>query len=144
MIRLNLSGEVKWFDLGFGVRVKAAPLSTAIMLSLRGDPALDGAEHRSPAEQALIFAKAVAARVIFEWEGVGDEAGEPLAVSPTAASALMDVFGLYRAFEVQYLGPWLKMESEKNVSAPLPNGTSAGAPDTAPRVAENVPTAPQA
>jgi len=144
MLRLDLSREPKWIDLGYGVRVKALPLSTAIMLSLRGDPALEGAEYRAPTEQALLFAKAVASRVITEWEGVGDAAGEPLPVSPEAASALMDLFGLYRGFEALYLAPWLALESEKNVSAPSPTGTSAGVLPTVRPAGRDVPNAPPA
>lgn len=127
MLRLNLSRDPKWIDLGHDVRVLTLPLTSAILISLRGDLSLQDAEALSPPEQALRFAKAVASRVITEWEGVGDEAGRELPVSPEAASALMDVFPLYRAFEAHYIGPWLRLDSEKNVFAPLPNGTSAGA-----------------
>lgn len=126
MLRLNLSRDPRWVDLGHGVRVRALPLTSAILLSLSGDPSLEGGENRSPVEQALIFAKAVASRVVTEWEGVGDENGNVLAVTREAASALMDVFPLYRAFEANYIVPWLRLESEKNVSAPLASGISAG------------------
>lgn len=143
MLRLNLSRDPKWIDLGYGVRVLTLPLTSAVLLSLRGDIALQDAESQAPAEQALRFAKAVASRVIAEWEGVGDEDGKELPVTPEAATALMDVFPLYRAFEASYIGPWLRLESEKNVSAPLPSGISVGAPPTAAPAANAVPTAPQ-
>jgi len=143
MLRLNLSRDPKWIDLGFGVRVLTLPLTSAVLISLRGDVALQDAESLAPAEQALRFAKAVASRVIAEWEGVGDEDGKELAVTPEAAAALMDIFPLYRAFEASYIGPWLRLESEKNASAPLPNGTSAGAQDIAAPAASAVPTARQ-
>ena len=64
-------------------------------------------------------------------------------MTPAAAVALMDVFPLYRAFEAHYIGPWLKLESEKNVSAPSPNGTSAGVQDTAQHAGKGVRTAPK-
>jgi hypothetical protein len=143
MIRLNLSSAPQWLDLGHGVRVLALPLTSAVLLSLRGDLTLEDAELLSPAEQALRFAKAVASRVITDWEGVGDEDGKELSVTPAAAAALMDVFPLYRTFEANYVAPWLRLESEKNVSAPSPNGTSAGAPPTAPLVGKGAPTAPK-
>ena len=141
MLRLNLTRDPKWIDLGYGVRVLALPLTSAVLISLRGDLELKDAELLAPAEQALRFAKAVASRVITDWEGVGDEDGKELAVTPEAAGALMDVFPLYRAFESNYIGRWLKLESEKNVFAPSPNGTSAGALDTAAPAACAVPTA---
>jgi hypothetical protein len=143
MIRLNLSSAPQWLDLGHGVRVLLLPLTSAVLLSLRGDLALEDAELLSPAEQALRFAKAVASRVITEWEGVGDKDGKELAVNPAAAAALMDVFPLYRAFEASYIAPWLRLESEKNVFALSPNGTSAGAPDTARHAGKSVRTAPK-
>jgi hypothetical protein len=143
MIRLNLSSAPQWLDLGHGVRVLALPLTSAVLLSLRGDLALEDAELLSPAEQALRFAKAVASRVVTEWEGVGDEDGKELPVSPAAAAALMDVFPLYRAFETTYVAPWLRLESEKNVFAPSPNGTTARAQDTARPAGKGVRTAPQ-
>ena len=143
MLRLNLSRDPKWVDLGHGVRVLALPLTSAILLSLRGDASLEGGENRSPVEQALIFAKAVASRVVTEWEGVGDEDGNALAVTPEAASALMDVFPLYRAFEASYIVPWLRLESEKNVFAPSASGILVGALDIAPHVADDARTVPQ-
>ena len=143
MLRLNLTRDPKWIDLGYGVRVLTLPLTSAVLISLRGDVALQDAESLAPAEQALRFAKAVASRVITEWEGVGDDMGDPLPVTAEAASALMDVFPLYRAFEANYIGSWLRLESEKNVSAPSPNGTSAGALDTAAPAAGAVATARQ-
>ncbi len=143
MLRLNLSSEPRWYDLGHGVRVLALPLTSAILISLRADPALEGGEALPAPEQALLFAKAVAGRAIIEWEGVGDTEGEPLPVSPAAASALMDLLPMYRAFETQYIVPWLKLEAEKNVFAPLPNGISAGAPDIAMPAKGDAPIAPQ-
>lgn len=143
MLRLNLSRDPQWIDLGHGVKVMALPLTSAVLISLRGDISLEDTALLSPAEQALRFAKAVASRVIIEWEGVGDEGGNALPVTPAAASALMDLFPLYRAFETSYITPWLSLESEKNVSAPSPNGTTAGAPDIAPHVAGDAPTALQ-
>ena len=143
MLRLNLSRDPQWIDLGHGVKVMALPLTSTVLISLRGDVSLEGAALLSPAEQALRFAKVVASRVIIEWEGVGDERGSELPVTPAAASALLDLFPLYRAFEASYITPWLSLESEKNVSAPSLNGTSAGALDTAPHAAGDAPTALQ-
>ena len=67
MLRLNLARDPKWIDLGYGVRVLRLPLTSAVLISLRGDVALQDAESLAPAEQALRFAKAVASRVITDW-----------------------------------------------------------------------------
>ena len=40
MLRLNLSTEPQWLDLGHGVRLLVEPLTTAIMLAARSDPAI--------------------------------------------------------------------------------------------------------
>ena len=40
MLRLNLSTEPRWLDLGHGVRLLVEPLTTAIMLAARSDPAM--------------------------------------------------------------------------------------------------------
>ena len=41
MIRLNLSNRPEWLDLLPGLRVLVAPLTTALMVSARADPAID-------------------------------------------------------------------------------------------------------
>ena len=40
MLRLNLSNEPRWLELGHGVRLLVEPLTTAIMLVARSDPAI--------------------------------------------------------------------------------------------------------
>ena len=41
MIRLNLSNRPEWLDLLPGLRVLVAPLTTALMVSARADPAIE-------------------------------------------------------------------------------------------------------
>ena len=73
MIRLNLSNRPEWLDLLPGLRVLVAPLTTALMVSARADPAIDGlSETSSQEDMALAMAKAVARRAVLDWEGVGD------------------------------------------------------------------------
>ncbi len=38
MIKLNLSNEARWVDLGHGVRLKVKPLTTAVMMAAREHP----------------------------------------------------------------------------------------------------------
>jgi hypothetical protein len=40
MLRLDLTAEPRWLDLGHGVRLRAAPLATALMVAARSDPAV--------------------------------------------------------------------------------------------------------
>ena len=68
MIRLNLSNRPEWLDLLPGLRVLVAPLTTALMVSARADPAIeDLLETSSQEDMALAMAKAVARRAVLEW-----------------------------------------------------------------------------
>ena len=67
MIRLNLSNRPEWLDLLPGLRVLVAPLTTALMVSARADPAIDTlSEASSQEDMALAMAKAVARRAVLE------------------------------------------------------------------------------
>lgn len=109
MIRLNLSNRPEWLDLLPGLRVLVAPLTTALMVSARADPAIeDLLETSSQEDMALAMAKAVARRAVLEWAGVGDDEGNLVPVSPAGIDALLDIWPV------------------KNATAPSPTGPSAG------------------
>ena len=133
MLRLNLSTEPEWLDLGSGVRVRVAPLTSALMARARASDAIEAlvAALASEAELAVALATVLAAMAIVEWEGIGDAEGEPLPVSPEAASALMDVYPVFESFQLRYVAKGLVLDAEKNASAPSPNGISEGAPPIA-------------
>ena len=144
MIRLNLSNRPEWLDLLPGLRVLVAPLTTALMVSARADPMIDGlSETSSQEDMALAMAKAVARRAVLDWEGVGDDAGDAVPVSPEGINALLEIWPVFEAFQTQYVAKGLILDAEKNVSAPLPNGPSAGATATARPAPGAAPTAPQ-
>ncbi|MCL7465532.1 hypothetical protein [Phaeovulum sp. NW3] len=132
MLRLTLSSAPFWLDLGLGVRIEVAPLSTALMVAARADPAL-GVLPAGTGDEALavIFAKALARRAIRTWEGVGDAAGQPIPVTPEGIDALLDIWPIFEAFQAGYLAKGLELELEKNVCAPSPNGSTAGVSATA-------------
>ena len=132
MLRLNLAREANWLDLALGVRVKVEPLTTAIMVAARTDPAVRAIAPGAPDDSiAVIFAKAIATRAIIDWEGVGNADGAPIAVSPEAIDALLDLWPIFEKFQTAYVAKGLELEAEKNVSPPSPTGSSAGARDTA-------------
>jgi len=132
MLKLNLSNEPAWLDLDHGVRIRLLPLTTALMVAARNDPAIAGlSENASDEESALVFAKALARLAIVDWEGVGNENGDPVTVSPEGIDALLDVWPLFEAFQTEYVAGGLLLDAEKNVSSPLPSGPSAGATGTA-------------
>ena len=41
MLKLDLTAEPRWLDLGHGVRLRVAPLTTALMVAARSDPAVE-------------------------------------------------------------------------------------------------------
>ena len=144
MIRLNLTSAPAWLTLAPGLRLRVAPLTTALMVSARADPAIEELPDTATQEElALAMAKAVARRAVLDWEGVGDDADDAVAVSPEGIDALLEIWPVFEAFQTQYVAKGLILDAEKNVSAPLPNGRSAGATGTARPVRGAAPTAPQ-
>jgi hypothetical protein len=122
MLRLNLSNEPSWLDLGHGVRLFVEPLTTAVMLAARSDPAIlaatqvaEGEDTPSNDDLARIVAKAVARIVVHDWEGVGDAEGKPLSVTPDGIDALLEIWLIFEAFQTRYIAGALILDAEKNV-----------------------------
>ena len=142
MLKLDLSNKPAWLDLGRGVRVLLGPLTTAMMVAARNDPAIAALPEDAPDEAAaLAFAKALARNAALDWEGVGDADGNVIPVSPEALDALLDIWPLFETFQTDYVAKGLVLDQEKNASAPLLTGSSAGAGTTAKRARKPVPTA---
>ena len=144
MIRLNLTASPQWLNLAPGLRLLVGPLTTALMVSARADMAIESLPETATTEElALAMAKAVARRAILEWEGVGDEDGRVVAVTPEGIDALLEIWPVFEAFQTDYVAKGLILDAEKNVSAPSPSGPSAGASAIAPPVKRAAPTALQ-
>ena len=145
MIRINLSREPQWLDLGHGVRLQLFPLTTALMVATRADPAVQALDaDASNDSRAAVFAAALARRAIVDWEGVGDEAGHVLEISPEGIDALLSLWPIFEAFNLQYVSRGMLLDAEKNGSAPSPTGTSAGATAIARPAKRDARTAPRA
>jgi hypothetical protein len=144
MIRLNLTATPQWLDLAPGLRLLVGPLTTALMVSARADPAIGAlSEGASQEELALAMAKAVARRAVLDWEGVGDDAGNIVPVTPEGIDALLEIWPVFEAFQTQYVARGLILDAEKNVSAPSPSGPSAAASGTVRPARGAAPSAPQ-
>ena len=122
MLRLRLSTEPEWLDLGHGVRLFVEPLTTAVMLAARSDPAIMAATQNQEIEDsasnddlARIVAKAVARIVVQDWWGVGDAEGKPLPVTPDGIDALLEIWPIFEAFQTRYIAGALILDAEKNV-----------------------------
>jgi hypothetical protein len=144
MIRIQLSPDPQWLDLGHGVRLKLLPLTTALMVATRSDPAVQDLDpEASNDERAAIFATALARRAVVDWEGVGDVDGNPLPVSDEGIDALLSLWPIFEAFNLLYVSRGMLLDAEKNGSAPSPTGTSVGAKANARPAEVSVPTAPR-
>jgi hypothetical protein len=144
MIRLDLSPEPQWLDVGHSVRLKLLPLTTALMVATRSDPEVQDLDPEASNDaRAAIFAGALARRAVVDWEGVGDADGNPLPVSPDGIDALLSLWPIFEAFNLGYVSRGMLLDAEKNGSAPSPTGASVGAKPIARRAAPNVPTARQ-
>ena len=144
MIRINLSPEPQWLDLGHGVRLHLLPLTTALMVATRSDTAVQDLDaDASNDTRAAVFAAALARRAVIGWEGVGDESGAAIAVSPEGIDALLSLWPVFEAFNLLYVSRGMLLDAEKNGSAPLPTGTSVGATATARPAKRNARTAPR-
>ncbi len=143
MLTLDLTNAPFWRELVPGVRVKLRPLTTALMVAARSDPAIaDLPKEARTEEAALAMAKALARSAILEWDGIGDAEGEPLPVSPEAVDALLDIWPIFEAFQSLYVAKGLLLDAEKNASSPVPSGSSVGGTATALPADPSVPTAP--
>ncbi|MTH95733.1 hypothetical protein [Roseibium sp. RKSG952] len=142
MLTLDLTNAPRWHDLVPGVRVRLRPLTTALMVAARSDPAVEAVPgEASDEERAVAFAKALARRAVLTWEGVGDSDGSAIDPGREAIDALLDVWPVFEAFQLTYVSKGLLLEQEKNASALLPNGASAGASDIAKPARRRVKTA---
>ena len=131
MLTLDLTNAPRWHDLAPGVRVQLRPLTTALMVATRSDPVVESLpEDASDEERAVAFAKALARRAVLAWGGIGDGDGKAIEPTPEAIDALLDIWPIFEAFQMTYVSKGLLLEQEKNVSASLPNGPSAGATAT--------------
>ena len=144
MIRLQLSPEPQWLDLGHGVRLQLLPLTTALMVATRSDPEVQALDSdASNDSRAAVFAGALARRAVIDWEGVGDADGNVLEITPDGIDALLSLWPIFEAFNLHYVSPGMLLDAEKNGSAPLLTGTSAGATAIARPAKRNARTAPR-
>ena len=128
MIRLDLSPEPNWLDLGHGVRLKLLPLTTALMVATRADPAVEDLDPEASNEaRAALSAGELARGAVVDWEGVGDADGNALPVTPEGIDALLALWPIFEAFNLAYVSRGMLLDAEKNASAPSPTGTSVGA-----------------
>jgi len=150
MLRLNLSHEAQWLDLGHGVEILVAPMTTSLMMAARKEaqgqitlPEESDADDTGIDTDgiALAMAKAVARIAIQDWKGVGDDNGFSVPVSPEGIDALLDIWPIFEVFQTRYVARAMILDAEKNASPLSPNGSSAGAVTIAKPVRKTAKTA---
>lgn len=153
MLKLNLKPEPRWLELGGGVRVKVPPLDTAILRAVEyeayraysalklaangGDETRELSDHEvARLEGAFALAKVRAlAEQIMAWEGVTDEEGAALHITPEALDAFAGHPVAGPAFRSGYdatVAPLLAEGNGSEISSP---GAGVAAIDTAPAAA---------
>jgi len=100
MLKLNLSSDPRWVDLAGSVRIKARPLTSAMMLAARNDPRVTAlVKSRDKTDEdslTLEVAKVLAGLVIEDWDSVGDKSGAPVPVSQDWIDALLDLWPVFK------------------------------------------------
>ncbi len=99
--------------------VAAARRAAGLMIEAGGDDA----------DASVAFTVALAQWGALSWDGVGDEAGQPLELTPESLELLMTQMpDAYRRIDHGFVIEILSRDAEKNGSAPSPvGGTPAGA-----------------
>jgi hypothetical protein len=153
-IRLGLPRAPRWLDLAGTARVLVRPATTAL-ISAAQHAAMAEADAIRAGHDGLLAAgadvhgldlddphivaglahdlmvRALARYLVTDWQGVLDADGNALAFDPKLLPQLMAIEDVAAAFWKHVLEPERRRVLEGNGSAPSPNGTSAGAPDTA-------------
>lgn len=132
MLVLKIARGPEWIALlGGRIRLLVAPMTSAVMMAVRSDLAGKPPAQGQVDEWHVALVKAIAARTILDWEGIGDADGNPVAVTPEGIDALMDLHRVFAEFDAQVVAPYLAVQAEKKGSSPSPSGTSEGATNTA-------------
>lgn len=168
MLRLDLPKEPYWIDLPHGVRVRVAPLTTAVYEAARakgnaavrdlvareqvvedaGGRVVDLPDMSDPHVRTgmaeFLFVAALAQVGILEWEGVGDADGNLAPVTQENVRALMSRHDMAEMFIVRYSRPLIEAQAEGNGSGSAPNGISEEAEPIADDAESKISPAPEA
>lgn len=151
MLRLGIRQEPRWIDLGHGVRLLVKPATTALITTARARARRQLEELRKAGEAAresglpfegpdltdqdaatgyafALSCMTLARELVLDWEGVGDEAGQPLPFALDGLGELLGYTGLAEAFFLAVSAGPDALSAEGNGSKPGPSGTGGVAP----------------
>lgn len=121
MLALDLPTEPHWIELGHGVRVRIKPATTAIVTAAKSAAAREmlAAREELGGDADLLrglafatFIRVLARHLILEWDGVADQHGEPLELTPAALERLFDIEEMASSFADRALQPLRHVEAE--------------------------------
>lgn len=163
MIRLKISKEPYWLDLGYGVKVKVKPCTSAVFYEAKAymnskladlakiykanneagikDDTLPDIENpikrEALADKYLLVGLGIAG--ILEWTGVLEaDVDKPAPLTEAKIDELFSNFwAVAESFRNQYCGIQELLDAEKNASSPEPSGTSEMGATTVPDVEAN-------
>lgn len=116
MLKLSLDREPFWLDVQPGVRLKMRPATVAAILAARSAAAdtLRAGGDDVETQAGFAFTRALARSGIVEWEGIGDQDGNPVAPTPEAIDAALECWPVFDAIDRLYVAPVLLRTDEKN------------------------------
>ncbi len=155
MLKLKINQEPYWLELGYGVKVKVKPCTSAVFYEAKAymnaklaDLAKDykaskdtglavdenienPVKREALADKFLLVGLGIAG--ILEWDGIQEaESEEKAPLSETKIDELFSNFWVVAEnFRNQYCGLRELLDAEKNVSTPEPSGTSVTGDATA-------------
>jgi hypothetical protein len=147
MIRITALTAPAWITVADGLRLYCQPVTSLVMSQAK--LAVARLDISAADDDALriarfdLLCRELARIVITDWEGVGDADGQPIAVDALRIDALMNLKTVLDTFTARVVVPAFAMAAEKKDLAPLPDGTTAGVPNTAavaPASANDAPT----
>ena len=130
MLRLVFSAEPFWIDLVGAARVQVLPFTSSVLgraqaIGRRDKRPLPLAQDEAVQEHFNRFSVAMACAAITEWEGIGDQDGEVLPITPETVAGVMSIPACSEAFKLGYMVKAMEILAEKKAFAPSQNGTSA-------------------
>lgn len=134
MLRISEQAEPQWFDIASGARILMRPADSVMVEAGRAASlkAAMAGEKAADVDHAFLVGCVVWGAI--EWEGIAAEGSDELApiTEETVSPLLRQNLAVRDQLDRDYVVPMLLRESEKNASAPSPNGTSTAAQTIAP------------
>jgi hypothetical protein len=117
MFTLSLKPAPYWIDLPHGVRAQVLPARSTMVSEVNAElfAATDDDDEDTGARTSILaMSKAMARRVIVDWEGVGDEAGNAIAPSAEMIDALLEDPAIFNVFRDSYVLKAIEVAEEGN------------------------------